>query len=128
MTACATLVSFHLRTVPPLNNRRGFARIDSHRLLYRRVPLFVLLSFSLLLGGCAPLSKLFAVTPPPDQHVDFHQQALVARLAPLIEPELQDNLNVMLPAVRKGLADQTHKVAKFKRDLVLRALADPWRA
>lgn len=126
MTACATLVSFHLRTVPPLNNRRGFARIDSHRLLHRRVPLFLLLSFSLLLGGCAPLSKLFAVTPPPDQHVDSHQQALVARLAPLIEPELQDNLNVMLPAVRKGLADQTHKVAKFKRDLVLRALADPW--
>lgn len=126
MTACATRESFHLRTVQPLNNRRPAATTDSQRLFPRHLPLLLLLSLSMLLTGCAQLSKLFAVTPPADQQVDRHQQAMVSRLAPLIEAELQDNLNVMLPEVRKGLADQTNKVAKFKRDLVLRALADPW--
>lgn len=126
MTACATRESFHSRTVPPLNNRRLPATTDSKIPLRRHLPLFLFLSLSMLLNGCTQLSKLFAVTPSPDQQLDRHQQAIVSRLAPVIEAELQDNLNVMLPAVRKGLADQTNKVAKFKRDLVLRSLADPW--
>ena len=50
----------------------------------------------------------------------------MARLKALVEPDLQDNLNTALPAVRKSLADQTNKIAKFKRNLVLRTLADPW--
>ena len=127
MTACATRESFRIRTALPLDNRREFATTHSPCLFRRHFPLFVLLSLSILLNGCTQLSKLFAVTPPVDQQVDRQQQAMVARLAPLIEAELQDNLNVMLPAVRNGLADQTNKAAKFKRDLVLRALADPWQ-
>ena len=59
--------------------------------------------------------------------MDRQQQAMVARLAPGIEAELQDNLNLMLPAVRKSLADQTNKSAKFKGDMVLHTLADPWK-
>ena len=50
----------------------------------------------------------------------------MTRLKALVEPDLQDNLNTALPAVRKSLADQTNKIAKFKRNLVLRTLADPW--
>jgi len=50
----------------------------------------------------------------------------VTRLKALVEPDLQDNLNTALPAVRKSLADQTNKIAKFKRNLLLRTLADPW--
>lgn len=126
MSACATQAFSHLKTVPPLDNRRRLAIIDPQCALRRRLPLFVILSLWTFLGGCAPLSKLFAVTPSPDQQVDRQQQAMVARLAPLIEAELHDNLNAMLPAVRKNLADQTNKAAKFKRDLVIRTLADPW--
>ena len=109
-----------------MNNRRLPATTDPKIPLRRHLPLFLFLSLSMLLNGCTQLSKLFAVTPSPDQQVDRHQQAIVSRLAPVIEAELQDNLNVMLPAVRKSLADQTNKVAKFKRDLVLRSLSDPW--
>lgn len=79
-----------------------------------------------MLEGCAQISHLFAVTQPSNQPVDRQQQAMVARLKPVIEPELRDNLNVMLPVVRKSLADQTNKVAKFKRDLVVHTLTDPW--
>lgn len=50
----------------------------------------------------------------------------MTRLKALVEPDLQDNLNTALPAVRKSLADQTNKIAKFKRNLLLRTLADPW--
>ena len=50
----------------------------------------------------------------------------MTRLKALVEPDLQDNLNTALPAVRKSLADQINKIAKFKRNLVLRTLADPW--
>ncbi|MBX3369781.1 MAG: hypothetical protein KF793_05260 [Nitrospira sp.] len=114
-------------TVPPLTNRRRIATTDPRDALTRRLSLCALLSLWTLLSGCAQLSKLFAVTPPAEQQVNRQQQAMVGRLAPLIEPELQDNLNVLLPTVRKGLADQTNKVAKFKRDLVLRTLADPWK-
>ncbi len=113
-------------TVPRLNNRRRPAAIDPFRALSRRLSLFAFLSLSIMLGGCAQISHLFAVTPPSDQPVNRQQQAMVARLAPLIEPELRDNLNVRLPVVRKSLADQTNKVAKFKRGLVLRTLTDPW--
>jgi len=125
MTACATQKCFHVRTIPPLNNRRPAATTDRPRLA-GRLPLFILLSFSLLLSGCAQLSQLFARTPPADQQVDRQAQAIVARLAPAIEADLRDNLNTMLPAVRKGLADQTNKAASFTNDLVLRTLADPW--
>ena len=93
---------------------------------HRRFGLLLLLILPLLVGGCARLSALFAVTTPPDQGIDRQQQAIVARLQTIVEPELRDNLNVSLPAVRKTLADQSTKVAKFKRDLVLRALTDPW--
>lgn len=92
----------------------------------RRLGLLMVLALSVLLGGCARLSNLFAVTPPPDHQIDRQQLAMVARLKDLVEPELQDNLNVALPALRKSLADQSNKAAKFKRDLVLRPLADPW--
>ena len=50
----------------------------------------------------------------------------MTRLKARVEPDLQDNLNTALPAVRKSLADQTNKIAKFKRNLGLRTLADPW--
>lgn len=127
MTACATQEFSHLMTVPPLNNRGRAATIEPQYATGRRLFLSVLLSLWTVLSGCTPLSKLFAVTPPPEQQVDRQQQTMVARLAPRIEAELQDNLNVMLPAVRKTLADQTNKPAKFKRDMVLDTLADPWK-
>ena len=109
-----------------MNNRRRPATTDPPCGLSRRLSLLVLLSLWIMLGGCAQISHLFAVTQPSDQPVDRQQQAMVARLKPVIEPELGDNLNVMLPAVRKSLADQTNKLAKFKRGLVLRTLTDPW--
>ena len=93
---------------------------------HRRLGLLMVLALAILLGGCAKLSTLFAVTPPPDQQIDRQELAVVARLKDLVEPELQDNLNVTLPALRKSLADQSNKTAQFKRDLVLRTLADPW--
>ena len=87
----------------------------------------VLLSASLclLLGACIPLSQLFSVTPP-ERIADRQEHAIVPRMQAIIEPELRDNLNNSLPAVRAALADQTHKIAKFKESLTLRALADPW--
>lgn len=127
MIACATQEFSHLMTVPPLNNRGRAATIEPQYATGRRLFLSVLLSLWTVLSGCTSLSKLFAVTPPPEQEVDRQQQAMVARLAPRIEAELQDNLNVMLPAVRKTLTDQTNKPAKFKRDMVLDTLADPWK-
>ncbi len=113
-------------TVPLLNNRLRPATTDLPCRLSRRLSLLVLLSLWIMLGGCARISHLFAVTQPSDQPVDRQQQAMVARLKPVIEPELGDNLNVMLPAVRKSLADQTNKAAKYKSGLVLRTLTDPW--
>lgn len=93
---------------------------------HRRLGLLMVVALSVLLDGCARLSTLFDATPAPDRQIDRQQLAMVARLKDLVEPELQDNLNVALPALRKTLADQSNKPAKFKRDLVLRALADPW--
>ena len=107
-----------IRTVVPERKRPAVP--------HRHLGLLMVLALSVLLGGCARLSTLFAVTPPPDQQIDRQQQAMVTRLKNLVEPELQDNLNVTLPALRKSLADQSNKAAKFKRNLVLRTLADPW--
>jgi hypothetical protein len=78
------------------------------------------------LGGCAQIAQLFAVTPPAGHPLNRQEQALVTRLKAAVEPDLGDNLNSTLPALRKSLADQTNKVANFKRGLVLRTLADPW--
>ena len=113
-------------TVPLLNNQRPPAPTELPGGLNRGLSLLILLSLWTMLGGCAQISRLFAVTPSSDHPVDRQQQAIVARLKPAIEADLRDNLNAMLPAVRKSLADQTNKVAKFKRDLVLRTMADPW--
>lgn len=106
-------------------------RPDRHRADTVRVPdrllnLLLTVSLCLAVGGCAEFSQLFAVTQPSDQPVNRQQQAIVARLKALVEPDLQDNLTTAHPAVRKSLADQTNKIAKFKRNLVLRTLADPW--
>jgi hypothetical protein len=103
-------------------------RTDTHRfhILGRLLSVVVTMSLCLAFGGCAQIAHLFAVTQPSDQPVDRQQQAIVARLKALVEPDLQDNLNTALPAVRKSLADQTNKIAKFKRNLLLRTLADPW--
>ena len=103
-------------------------RADSDRFRFpgRLLNLLLTVSLCLAVGGCAKFTQLFAVTHPSDQPVDRQQQAIVTRLKAIVEPDLQDNLNTALPAVRKSLADQTHKIAKFKRNLVLRTLADPW--
>lgn len=85
-----------------------------------------MMSLWLTVGGCSQIAHLFAVTQPADRSVDRQQQAVVTRLKATVEPDLHDNLNTSLPAVRKSLADQTNKVAKFKRNLVLRTLTDPW--
>lgn len=92
----------------------------------RWVSLLSVFSLCIVLGACTQISHLFSVTQPLDRRADREQQAIVARMQAVVEPELRDNLNVNLPAVRKSLADQTNKIARFKRSLVLRTLADPW--
>ena len=57
---------------------------------------------SFMMSGCAQLSKLFVVTPPPDQQIDRRQQATVARLKSIVEPELRDNLTVTLPPCERA--------------------------
>jgi hypothetical protein len=124
-----TASSPHDITSSPVRPRRlDRHRTNTHRfhILGRLLSLVVTMSLCLAFGGCAQIAHLFAVTQPSDQPVDRQQQAIVTRLKALVEPDLQDNLNTALPAVRKSLADQTNKIAKFKRNLLLRTLADPW--
>ena len=91
-----------------------------------RIPgLLGLTSLWLLLGACTSLSHLFSPTLP-ERVVDRQQLAIVSRMHVIVEPELRDNLNTNLPTVRAALADQSHKIAKFKGSLTLRALSDPW--
>lgn len=92
----------------------------------RRLSLLPLAGLWLLLGACTQISHLFAVTQPLDRPIDRQQQAVVSRMQAIVEPELRDNLNSSLPTVRSTLADQANKIAKFKRGMALRALADPW--
>ena len=92
----------------------------------RWLSLMAMVGLWLLLGACTKISQLFSVTPPPDRPADRSQQAIVPRMQGVVEPDLRDNLNTGLPAARASLADQTNKIAKFKRGLVLRTFADPW--
>ena len=101
-------------------------RLDSCCVTGRLLSLVAMAGLLLLLGACTQTSHLFSVTRPPDRLVDRQQQAIVSRMRAIAEPDLRDNLNSGLPAVRVSLADQTNKIAKFKRGLVLRTLADPW--
>ncbi len=119
-----------LRT-PPLSPCLGVpyqrrTNTTFYGILHRPLGLLLTMSLWLLLGGCAQLGHLFAVTESADHPVDRQQQAIVTRLKAVVEPELRDNLTRTLPAVRASLADQTNKIAKFKQGLVLRALTDPW--
>ncbi|MCE3224028.1 MAG: hypothetical protein K0S58_2208 [Nitrospira sp.] len=88
--------------------------------------LLALAGLCFLLGACSQMAHLFAVTQPLDRPVDRQQQAVVSKMQAIAEPDLRDNLNAGLPAVRAILADQTNKIAKFKQSVALRALADPW--
>ena len=101
-------------------------RLGLPRFTSRLAPLMPLLALWLLMGGCAQITHLFSATRTPDRPLDRGQQALMLRMRAIVEPDLRDNLNTALPAVRAGLADQTNKIAKFKRGLALRTLADPW--
>lgn len=127
MIASASRAGFHSPLMQPHDSPPVIVpRRHCRKAFDRRLAVLMVVVVSFMMSGCAQLSKLFAVTPPPDQQIDRQQQATVARLKSIVEPELRDNLTVTLPAVRKSLADQSNKVAKFKRSLVLGTLADPW--
>lgn len=117
-----------LSSSPPCPCAPEKHRADTNRFRIpsRLLRLLLTMSLCLVFGGCAHISQLFSVTQPSGRPVDRQQQALLSRLAGVVEPDLRDNLNSTLPGVRKSLADQTNKPAKFKRNLVLRTLTDPW--
>lgn len=124
-----TISSPYDSATPPRRPRRPVRRLTTtgrSRILSRLPDFLLTVSLCLAISGCAQIAQMFAVTRLSDQPVDRQQQALVARMKVLVEPDLQDNLTTALPAVRKSLADQTNKSAKFKRNLVLHTLADPW--
>nr|MBA3753437.1 hypothetical protein [Nitrospira sp.] len=98
----------------------------SRFVIRQRLSLVAMIGFWLLLNACTQISHLFSVTTPPNRPVDRQQQAIVSRMQAMVEPDLRDNLSTSIPAIRVSLADQSNKIAKFKRGGVLRALADPW--
>ncbi|MBL8071713.1 MAG: hypothetical protein JNM35_11515, partial [Nitrospira sp.] len=84
----------------PRRPDRYRADTDRFRFPGRLLNLLLTVSLCLAVGGCAKFSQLFAVTQPSDQPVNRQQQAIVARLKALVEPDLQDNLTTAHPAVR----------------------------
>ena len=119
-------ISFQQPPQGPYGSQKRRVSLDLRRFTSRVASLVPLMALWLLMGGCGQITHLFSATRTPDRPLDRAQQALTARMQAIVEPDLRDNLNTALPAVRAGLADQTNKIAKFKRGLALRTLADPW--